>query len=136
MATAPVVIPYALTQLAEGVTLDCSLTTAQSIFQVPNGAKAVPMFLVFRDASAALTGLTLSAGLSTTAASTVTTYLNANAFLGTMATTTGPVFQPVYGTSVANAVAYANQGQYLNVTATATVSAKVKVDVLGYITFT
>lgn len=136
MATAPVVIPYAMTQLAEGVLLDCSLTTAQQVLQVPNGAKVVPMFLVFRDASAALTGLTLSAGLSTTAASTVTTYLNASNVLNAMVTTTGPVFQPLYGTSVANAVPYAQAAQYLNVTATATVSAKLKVDVLGYITFT
>ncbi len=134
MATAPVVIPYAMTQLAEGVTLDLSLTTAQNVFQVPSGMKAVPLFLVFRDASAALTGLTVSAGLVTTSTSNGTTYLSSNGFLGTMVTTTGPVFQPTYGTSVAAAVAYGTQLQYFNVTATATVSAKVKVDVLGYLT--
>ncbi len=132
---APVVIPYAMTQLAEGVVLNASVTTVQTILTCPAGAKVIPMFIVFRDASAAMNAATtVTVGTSVTA----TQYLNASALLQSMLTTTGAVFSPLYGTSVATAQP--------ELTGTATVQASfggtltsngvLKCDVLGYITFT
>lgn len=135
MATAPVVIPYALTQLAEGVTLDAALTTAQTVFTSQNGTKCVPMFLVFRDASATVNAATtVSAGNTGSA----TAYLNASALVQSMLTTTGPIFQPTYGSSVATAKAYLAQNEAVTVTfgGTQTSNGKVKCDVLGYYAFT
>lgn len=135
MATAPVVIPYALTQLAEGVSLDATLTTAQTIFTVPNGAKAEALFIVFRDASATVNAAT-TLSLGTSASATV--YLNASTLLQSMLTSTGPIVQPLYGSSVATAKAYIPGNSVMNATFAGTLTSNgvVKVDVLGYITFT
>lgn len=135
MATAPVVIPYALTQLAEGVALDGTSTSAQTLFTVPDGARCVPMFVIFRDASASVNaGTTLSLGTGSTA----TYYVNASALLASMATTTGAVVQPVYGSSVATAKLPLQGGETVTATfaGTLTSNGAVKADVFGAILFT
>lgn len=131
--TAPVVIPYALTQLATGVVLDGTSTSAQTVMTVPAGMKCVPMFLVFREASATVNAAaTVSVGNSSSA----TAYLNASALLQSMLTTTGAIVQPLYGSSVATAKAVLLSSQVLNVTfgGTLTSNGQLKADVLGYLT--
>lgn len=133
MANAPVVIPYALTELATGFVLNASVTTAQTVFTCPVGMKAFPMFLVFRDAAAAINAATTtSAGNSASA----TAYLNASALIENMLTSTGPIFQPVYGSSVGSAVAYMQGASNFTITfgGTLTSNTNLKVDVLGYLT--
>lgn len=132
MSTAPVVIPGALTQLATGVTLNAATTTAQTLFTAPNGLKCIPLFLVFRDCSATMNAATTtSAGNSTSA----TAYLNASTLLQSMATTTGPVVQPMYGSTVGTATAYLTGGSNVTVTfgGTTTSNGYVKADVLGFL---
>lgn len=133
MANAPVVIPYALTELATGFSLNAATTAAQTVFTCPVGMKAIPMFLVFRDAAATVNAATtVSAG--NTASSTA--YLSSSALLQSMATTTGPVFQPTYGSSVGSAVAYMQGGSNFTVTfgGTLTSNSNLHCDVLGYLT--
>jgi hypothetical protein len=133
MANAPVVVPYALTQLATGVTLDATLTTAQTVFTVGNAEKCVPQFIVFRDASATVNAATtVSIGNSNSA----TAYYNASTALQSMLTSTGAIVLPLYGSSVATAVAYLTGTQNFTATfgGTLTSNGKVKVDVLGYLT--
>lgn len=132
MASSPVVIPGALTQLATGVTLDATVTTAQTVFTAPSGLKAFPMFLVFRDTSATVNAATtISAGVTGAA----TRYLNASSVLQSMLTTTGPVFVPVYGSTVGTAVAYVQPNTNVTVTfgGTLTSNGQMRIDVLGYI---
>lgn len=133
MASAPVVIPYALTQLAEGVALDATLTTAQTVYTVPNGMKAVPMFVVFREASATVNAAT-TVSVGTTASATA--YLNASTILQSMLTTTGAILSPTYGSSVGTAKAVQPQGSNFTVTfgGTLTSNGQLKCDVLGYLT--
>lgn len=139
MASAPVVIPYAMTQLAEGVSLDATLTTAQTVLTVPNGTKCFPMFIVFRDQNGAAAGGQINAATTVSAGTTAsaTAYLNASTLLQNMLTTTGPIFQPLYGSSVATAKAYIPGGAVLSVTfgGTLTSNGAVKADVLGYLSF-
>lgn len=132
MATAPLVIPYALTQLATDVELDATLSTAQTVFTAPNGAKAVPTMLVFRNASAAVNAATtVSAGTSASA----TAYLNAADLLQNMLTTTGYIQTPLYGSSVATAKAPIPGGSSMTITfgGTLTNNGKLYCDVLGYV---
>lgn len=132
MATSPLVIPGAFTQLATGVTLDATLTTAQSVFTVPVGLKAIPMWIVFRDAGATVNAATtVSVGVTGAA----TQYLNASTLLQSMLTTTGPVIQPLFGSTVGTAKAYMTQSSDLTVTfgGTLTSNDKLRVDVVGYI---
>lgn len=131
MASAPVVIPGALTELATGVVLDATATTAQTVLTTQNGTKCMPMFIVFRDASAAVNAATT---ISVGNTSSATAYLSGSALLASMATTTGPVFQPLYGSSVATAKAYLAGNNTVTVTfgGTLTSNGSVKVDVLGY----
>lgn len=133
MASAPVVIPYALTQLAEGVALDATLTTAQTVYTVPNGMKAIPMFVAFREASATVNAAT-TVSVGNTASATA--YLNASSVLQSMLTTTGAILNPTYGSSVGTAKAVQLQGSNFTVTfaGTLTSNGQVKCDVLGYLT--
>lgn len=133
MANAPVVIPYALTELATGVVLDATLTTAQTVFTAPVGMKCVPMYLVFRDTAATVNAATTVSAGNTAGA---TTYLNASSLLQSMLTTTGPIFQPTFGSSVGTAKAYMQGASNFTVTfgGTQTSNGSLKVDVLGYLT--
>lgn len=131
MATAPVVIPGALTQLASGVALNAATTALQVVYTAPNGLKCQPLFVVFYDASTAVNAATtVSAGNS---AVSTTTYLNASAVLQSMLTTTGAIVLPVYGSSVAAAVAKQAGSNTFTVTfgGTLTSNGTVKCDVIG-----
>lgn len=132
MATAPVVIPGALTLLASSVTLDATLTTAQTVFTSPIGEKALPLFAVFRDAGAAVNAATT---VSVGNAASATAYLNASTLLQSMATTTGPVVQPLYGSSVGTAVASMKANTAFTVTfgGTLTSNGAVRCDVYGFL---
>ncbi len=134
MATAPVVIPYALTQLAEGVALDGTSTAAQTIFTVPTGTQCIPMFLVIRNVAAAVNAATtLSVGTTASA----TAYLNASSLIQSMLTTTGAIVQPLYGSSVATAKARVPGASVVNATLAGTLTSNgaIMVDVLGYLSF-
>ena len=135
MASAPIVIPYAMTQLAEGVSLDATLTTAQTVFTAQNGTKCVPLFVMFRDASATVNAAT-TVSVGNTASATA--YLNASALLQSMLTTTGVIVQPLYGSSVGTAKAYMPGGSNFTATFAGTLTSNgvVKVDVWGYNSFT
>lgn len=133
MASAPVVIPHALTLLAEGVALDATLTTAQTVYTVPNGLKAVPLFFAFRETSATVNAATtISVGNTASA----TAYLSASGVLQSMLTSTGAILTPAYGSSVASAKALQTQGSNFTVTfgGTLTSNGQLKCDVLGYLT--
>ena len=132
MATSPVVIPGAFTQLATGVTLDATLTTAQTVLTVPNGLRALPMWIVFRDASTAVNAATT---VSVGTGSSATQYLNGSSLLQSMATTTGAVVQPLFGSTVGTAQALLTPTQTVTVTfgGTLTSNGKVRVDVVGYL---
>lgn len=132
MATSPVVIPGAFTQLATGVTLDATLTTAQTVLTVPNGLRALPMWIVFRDASATVNAATTT---SVGTGSSATQYLNASSLLQSMLTTTGAVVQPLFGSTVGTAQALLTPAQTVTVTfgGTLTSNGKVRVDVIGYL---
>lgn len=129
MATAPVVIPFALTQLATNVALDATLTTAQTVFTSPLSEKVFPQFIVFRDVSASM-----NAATTVTVAAGSTTYLSASAVLQSMLTTTGPIWQPLYGSSVATAKGYIPGNTTFTVTFAGTLTSNgvVKADVFGY----
>ncbi len=133
MANVPVVIPYAMTQLATAVVLDGTITTAQTIFTVPNGEKVIPMWIVFRDGSST-NGAAGTVSLGTTASATA--YLNTSTVLASFLTTTGPVVLPLYGSTVPTAVAYIPALSVLTIKfpTVLTTTGTIKVDVLGYVT--
>lgn len=132
MATAPVVIPGALTLLASSVSLDATLTTAQTVFSSPIGEKALPLFIVFRDAGATVNAATT---VSLGNASSATAYLNASSLLQSMLTTTGAIVQPLYGSSVATAKAPMAQNSAFTATfaGTLTSNGAVRCDVYGFL---
>lgn len=132
MAQAPVVIPGAIVQLASAVTLDATLTTAQTVFTAAQGLRTSPQFIVFHDASATVNAAaTVSVGNAVSA----TAYLNASTVLQSMLTSTGAVELPLYGSSVATAVKRMNSLDNFTVTfgGTLTSNGKILVDVLGYV---
>lgn len=137
MAQAPVIIPGAVVQLASGVVLDATLTTAQTVFTGPNGLKCIPYFVTFRDASATVNAAaTVGMGQSSTATGgSSTQYLSASTVLQSMLTSTGPVVVPLYGSSVGTAKPLVPQGSNVQVTFAGTLTSNgfVKCDVYGVV---
>jgi hypothetical protein len=133
MATAPVVIPYAVTQLVTGFVADATLTTAQALFTAPNGCRAVVTAVVQRNASAAVNALTTwSAGFDAAAVNvypagqTTAQGLQASAqYSFTQAPAITSTTSPFVGQSA--------QTFSLKYAGTQTGNGKVVVDVLGYI---
>jgi hypothetical protein len=152
MAVAALIIPGAVLKLAEGVVVDSTnTTTAQTLFTVQNGMKAVILAVVFKDPSVtmaatcafttgfsagivAATNVTASGVLSVALASGTAQVLQVGN-VGTQgaAGTAASAFLP----AAAGGPAYGIQAQNYNIkfSATGTTTA-VKVDVLGYYDFT
>lgn len=84
MATAPIIIPGAVTKLAEAVTINLNNTsTAQPLFTVPVGMRAVVLQILIRNTNVALTGTTngdcTATFAYTTAGAVPVTYISASA---------------------------------------------------------
>ncbi len=136
MANAQVVIPGALTQLATAVALDATLTTAQTVYTVPAGMRAVPLFFIFRDAGTTSTPINAACTVSVGNTASATAYLSASGVLQSMLTTTGAIVTPAYGSSVGTAKALQPSLSNFTVTfgGTQTSNGTVKCDVIGYLT--
>lgn len=129
MASAPVVIPQAQTILADGVTLDATLTTAQTVFTVPNGMKCVISAVVFRDATASVNAATtFSVGVNGTANNVVSASTAAQSMAA------GNAVRGV-ATLTSTSTAYGTSGQNCTLTFAGTLTSNgfVKCDVLGYL---
>ena len=133
MATSPVVVPGALTQLVTGFVADATLTTAQVLFTVPNGMRAVVTAVVQRNASAAVNAATTwSAGFDASAVNvfpagqTTAQSLQASAqYSFTQA--------PAIASTTSPFVGQGGQSLSLKYAGTLTSNGKVVVDVIGYL---